>query len=494
MGNSKSGQLSPKAYIKTKARNLPIYECLTTEGWKNSFLTQAVVARQHKNGNLTVGIYLIDLSLLGIKDSFFLFNIPDYEYEEMKEKFFGELDYEIVDYTVVHNLVYAGLEFAESIELKPHRDFTEITRYILEEDNDDIELMDIPVGENGVPHYIEGPNDTPATRMKILNHLDRVLGKDQYYHTRYLGFNEEFDNEFDDEFDDDYDDEIDDDYDEDLEEFEEFISKQTISWSRLKEFYDEFMNYEFEEDRNYDKWEIVLERFLELKIQDKFENNGFHLELPDDLNILYSENEFAYDINYPVDESIDKELNELIKNSPPSIIDIFEIMKEFSEKNKHIPYFELILINLDDSISSQEKNKLYLEFCNKHPKYVNAITSLFDSYVDIKEYEKALDVFHHQVEISKVYQFRTSFTLYEVTNFHDRLLNYYVDTGKLEKAIYHFYFIKKVKNLDGYIISLHYDNFLDLFSDKIIEAINKFEQLSFDELLGSKKSNLSIVK
>ncbi len=44
---------SPKTYIKTKARQLPIHECLISEDWKETRMAVIVVARTHKNGHIS---------------------------------------------------------------------------------------------------------------------------------------------------------------------------------------------------------------------------------------------------------------------------------------------------------------------------------------------------------------------------------------------------------------------------------------------------------
>ncbi|WP_153800722.1 hypothetical protein [Foetidibacter luteolus] len=67
----KQQKLSPKKYIETKARSLPIYRCYATQDWEATKMASVVVMRRHVNGNVTVGFYLVDLMCLGIKDTFF---------------------------------------------------------------------------------------------------------------------------------------------------------------------------------------------------------------------------------------------------------------------------------------------------------------------------------------------------------------------------------------------------------------------------------------
>ncbi len=188
--------LSPENYIRQRARNLPLSQCLINDGWDDSGLAYIIISREHINGNLTVCFYLVDLLCLGVKDTFFRFNISKWEYDEMIEKFTETMSMSVVEYNLVHNIIFAALEFAEEIGFKPHKDFESITQYMLEEDDEKIPLIDIACGdENGRPYYIQGEIDSDAKARQILNHLDKEVGPNNY---DYL-LSDEMDEDFDDE-------------------------------------------------------------------------------------------------------------------------------------------------------------------------------------------------------------------------------------------------------------------------------------------------------
>lgn len=144
-------QQSPEKYITTRARTLPIHKCLVNEDWETSKMAQVIVMRRHVTGNVTIGLYLVDLLCLGIKDTHYYFNILPNEFEDRIEDGppFTEISYELA-----HNIVYAGHDFAMEFAIKPCVEFA-VTQYILEEDNDNIPLIDISTGdEEGVPHLM----------------------------------------------------------------------------------------------------------------------------------------------------------------------------------------------------------------------------------------------------------------------------------------------------------------------------------------------------
>jgi len=186
MANSSKGKviqmLSPENYIRQKARNLPVYECLVNTNWQESQMANVVVSRQHTNGNITAGIYLVDLSCLGVKDTIWFFNVSMLEYRENLERFMDMEDgIDKIDYTLAHNIVHAGLEFADDYEFKPHKDFTSVTQYILDEDTDDIPIIEIECGFHGLPAYMQGPLDTDTKAKQVIAQLERVAGHGNYY-------------------------------------------------------------------------------------------------------------------------------------------------------------------------------------------------------------------------------------------------------------------------------------------------------------------------
>jgi len=177
--NQSKPQLSPENYIRQKARNLPVYECLVNSNWELSKMVTVIVARVHANGNITAGIYLVDLLCLGIKDTTYMFNVPMLEYKDQINKM-ENLQSIPVSYELAHNIVFAGLDYASELGLNPRKEFTSLTRYILEEDTEEVELMDIECGRNGRPFYMQGQFDSEQMVKQVDAQLERAVGKGNY--------------------------------------------------------------------------------------------------------------------------------------------------------------------------------------------------------------------------------------------------------------------------------------------------------------------------
>lgn len=243
--------LSPKKYIETRARTLPVHKCWVNGDWQSAGIANVVVSRRHVNGNLTTGIYLVDLLCLGVKDTFYFFNEPEEDLMErlnIKSGFFKGLDYNLA-----HNIIYAGHDFAEEYDIHPHKEFA-LTKFILDEDTDDVPLVEVPVGdEEGKPSLIVSSdyNYRPA-----LEKLKKNAGEGNY--TFILN-----DDDF--EEDDDSEDEEEDDWDEEFTLDE--IEPDYLDFPDVADVSDEELEEAAEGDlrSEADKRIIYVEQLLRLK-------------------------------------------------------------------------------------------------------------------------------------------------------------------------------------------------------------------------------------
>jgi hypothetical protein len=204
--SNKQVLLSPENYIRQKSRNLPIVKCLINKKWKDEGVAAILIVRQHSNGNFTFCFYLVDKDCLGVKETLYRFNVPQEVLDEDEKLIRDSSQIEEISYDLAHNIIFAAVEFAEEYGFKPHKDFTSVTKYFLEEDDDNIPLINIQCGnEHGQPLYVTYGNESPAKRQQIINQLEKTAGKGNY-EFYIIPDKEEDDDEFDDdddEFDDD---------------------------------------------------------------------------------------------------------------------------------------------------------------------------------------------------------------------------------------------------------------------------------------------------
>lgn len=169
--------LSPENYIRKRSRSIPIVKCLITEDWENKGIAHIFVVRQHASGNITFCGYFADTYCLGIKDSFFMYNVE----EEYLDECVKEFDLVEVSYDIVHNVIFAALTFAEEYGFKPHRSFSSITQHFLEDDDENIPLIDVHCGnEDGDPLYFNCGDESPEQVEKIIRQLEKKAGKGNF--------------------------------------------------------------------------------------------------------------------------------------------------------------------------------------------------------------------------------------------------------------------------------------------------------------------------
>lgn len=170
--------LSPEKYIRTRARALPIGPCYINTNWRDSGKAMITVTRVHINGNITFGAFLVDLYCLGVKEAFWDFNRHPADFEKYIDGQQNGNPYGIrvmrTDYVLVHNIIYGAVEYAGEIGFYPHRSF-EPAKYILEEDDEHVKLINIEFGYKGKPFYISSPVN-PAEKNRVLAHLNNKLG------------------------------------------------------------------------------------------------------------------------------------------------------------------------------------------------------------------------------------------------------------------------------------------------------------------------------
>lgn len=238
--------LSPENYIRQRARNLPIYKCYINEGWSQDGLSHITIARKHINDNITFCIYLVDLKCLGVKDTYYRFNIPEEEFYDFMAQAGRGFKVVEADYVLVHNIIHAGWEFAEGIGFEPHKDFLSVTQHMLEEDTDDIPIMDIHCGdEDGKPLFIQGPLESNAEADRIVKELRKNVGEKNFNYILA-----EDDPSFEDSDDEDY---YDDQYSDFRLDYEENSYEENVRlFLELSQFIEE-EDSDFDNDENADE-------------------------------------------------------------------------------------------------------------------------------------------------------------------------------------------------------------------------------------------------
>lgn len=156
----------------------PIYECWIPAGLWDLGIGHVVVSRRNNLGDIAVGMYLVDVFCLGIKDCFVRL-IDSIEYKEILKKTAmncGKL--EPIDPSYANTLIHKAVEYANHLGFKPHSDFSKAKLMLKNIPID--ETIEFVFGKNNSPFYIQGPHESPADVKRIMRTLATKVGCDNH--------------------------------------------------------------------------------------------------------------------------------------------------------------------------------------------------------------------------------------------------------------------------------------------------------------------------
>jgi hypothetical protein len=143
----------PLALIK-KASQFPVSQCAVNVGWQQQGMANVFVIRQLPNGKFMFGVYLVDLMLLGVKDTFFNANLGAESVQSMLKR--TDMPVESIDYEDARSLIFGGIEFAQQNDFEPHPDW-ENSKHIIEPERPFQPKFSF--GLDGKPVYYQGLDD-----------------------------------------------------------------------------------------------------------------------------------------------------------------------------------------------------------------------------------------------------------------------------------------------------------------------------------------------
>jgi hypothetical protein len=396
--------LNPENYIRQKAKGLPICECLISSDWEESRFANIIIARQHSNGNITACVYLADLMCLGIKDSLFIFNTPMSGYNEMVDLFKGDQPVVPTSYALVHNVIYAAVEYAEEWGFKPHKVFTSVTRFMLEDDTDYVELIDIECGRNGKPCFVKGDEDSDSDVKRILAQLERTAGKGNY------DFIIDEEDVYDDEFSDMT-------FDQKHEEFLEFNSRFDLlnedEKDRLFNLAESLVADMIDGDRFDEAYDEIIDE-IEFDIDDD--------TIPDEMLGLELGSTVSVDVKQLFIEVLEKR-DDLIEMKK-----LFAKFKKIENVKAASDYLELIILDADKAEKFDEK---IADVAAKYPNYA-LIQLEYIKHRLIKSFEQGetISVTHR---LASVFPGRTSIHPWEYFCYLNMLIFFIIGEEDFEK-------------------------------------------------------------
>jgi hypothetical protein len=406
--------LSAEKYIKSRARTLTIDRCLVNADWETSKFAHVIVIRRHTNGNFTYAGYLVDLLCLGVKDTYYEFNEAEDHLKYRLEAYQQEMEMTAIEYSLAHNIIFAGNDLATEYHIPQHIDFVSVTHYLLEEDDDKIPLIEIHTGdENGLPHLIvSAENKQPVA----LARLKEYAGEEGFHYTvleedEFTSVNEDEDENTDDDWDSDQDD---------------FSYWTKCEWESFINNMSQDNYHQFAQEISYIYLHALTKPELAkngLDFDKMFEEAGKGVDWED------TAGEHIWVHSSEERQELKQLYNQIVKDevSTEELPKIIEALQKSIRQWPHNPIFRNYLYNA--YILSGDPNSAEAEMYNTlnlFPDYLVAKTVYVEWLIKNNRIQDVPSVLNSKYYLSELCSNRTSFHINEFMHFNSAWLNYYV--------------------------------------------------------------------
>ncbi|MCP5521722.1 MAG: hypothetical protein H7A46_09255 [Verrucomicrobiales bacterium] len=164
--------------MMTQQKRAP--EAWCSAGLFEKGIGHVVVARFKLSGEAEIGVFLLDVHCLGVKDAFFT-RMEGYEYEhDMLDRLFPDGGRTQMSPACARKLVEDAVAYTRGLGLGPHADYRKACRVfggIKAAECDET----FTFGESGKPLYVQGPHDSPAFAQRVISVLRAKLGDDGFH-------------------------------------------------------------------------------------------------------------------------------------------------------------------------------------------------------------------------------------------------------------------------------------------------------------------------
>ena len=161
-----------------RAAEAPIQHCLLSANLFELGIGTMILARGVTRHHLAVGIFLLDVFCLGIKDAMFKSLESDELELYLEATNLGSPPLSLQP-SDARKLLRDLAAWSQSIGFPPHRDFAAIERIFGDIDADESEA-NFPFGRDGKPVYIPGPFESATVVRRRIEQLQKHLGSDGF--------------------------------------------------------------------------------------------------------------------------------------------------------------------------------------------------------------------------------------------------------------------------------------------------------------------------
>jgi hypothetical protein len=160
------------------ARNSPVKRCFVRKNIFSEGIGTAIVSRQMPNGHLGVGVYLLDVWCLGVKNTYFSILSENEFLDRIKHIEVNE-PLGTLHPSCARKIIEQCVEYSDKLGFKPHNDY-KISRQLLMDLDPNVCPNQYSFGKDEKPFFISGPNENQNQSKKIVEKLIRNCGKGNF--------------------------------------------------------------------------------------------------------------------------------------------------------------------------------------------------------------------------------------------------------------------------------------------------------------------------
>ena len=187
----------PEVAIRTQDVRVTTSAKRPTEAWHSSdlFATgfgEVIITRFKASGEAEIGVFLLDVFCLGVKNAFFS-RLWAREYEQrLLEPMTQREGKTSLSPAGARKLVEGAVAYARTLGIEPHPDYKHAAR-VFGGINPAEHPQEFVYGDKGKPLFVQGPNDSPQFVERVMSTLVRRLGEGGFHYILSVGQSTDFD-------------------------------------------------------------------------------------------------------------------------------------------------------------------------------------------------------------------------------------------------------------------------------------------------------------
>lgn len=160
------------------AKSSPIQECRIRKDFFSAGIGTAIIARKMSNGYIGLGVYLLDVWCLGVKNAYFT-TLSEDDYNDRISEIEANEELENIHPSCLRKLIDECVGYSEKLGFKPHKDY-KIPRQLLMDIDPSVCPVNYDFGKDGKPFYFSGPHESEHKSKQIVNTLLRNCGEGNF--------------------------------------------------------------------------------------------------------------------------------------------------------------------------------------------------------------------------------------------------------------------------------------------------------------------------